>query len=161
MSKSLDILGDLVKSLNAEPKRRPAPVRRQKPAQPKIQYVKKSGNGGLIMDFGGNGQFLDPRFKEYENLMNRHGDPTQVGTATYQHESFNKALDDYVELGEHGYDQKMQREDASQIVEAQQNHELVKAKYAHTTTSVGGENITAQSETDAAIMEMFKSGELE
>ena len=161
MSNHLDILGDLVKSLSAPKKattvrRQPAP----KP-QPKVQYVKKSGDGGMIMDFGGNGQFLDPRFKNYENLMNRHGDPTQIGTATYQHTSFEKALDSYVELGEHEFEKKVQADDARVMENAHVNHELVKAKYAHTSTNVGGENITAQSETDAAIMEMFKSGELE
>ena len=159
MDKSHSILGDLIKSIEQAPEKQ-APVRRQKPVQPKVQYIKKSGSGGMIMDFGGNGQFIDPRFKHYEYLMNRHGDPTQIQTANYQTESFNKALDDYVDLGEHEFDQKIQKDEAEGVVKAQQNHELVKAKYKHTETQVGGKTITAQSETDAAIIEMFKSGEL-
>jgi len=161
MSKHLDILGDLVKSLSV--KKSSQPVRRQapKPQAKKIQYVKKSGDGGLIMDFENANLTLDPRFKMYENLMNRHADPTQMETATYQHTSFEKALDSFVELGEHEYAKKVQNDEAEIMAKARENHEIVKAKYAHTSTRVGGEQITAQSETDAAIMEMFKNGELE
>jgi hypothetical protein len=152
-------LEDLVKSIQAEkekPVRKSQPVRRQRPQQPKRKYVKKSGAGGVIMDFGGASN-MHPAFKSFEHLMNRHGDPTQSQTANHQSNQFEKALDNFVDMGEHEYAKHVQHEEIRVQEESRIGYEEAKKSYAHTETKVGRETVTATSETDAAVIEMFKA----
>jgi hypothetical protein len=151
-------LEDLVKSIQAQPVKKSEPQRRQKPQrrQPERQHVRKSGDGGIIMDFGGHSN-MHPAFKTFENLMNQYGDPTQTQVANHQADQFEKALDSYVEMGEHDYAQHVQNEDVRVEEEGKVNYEEAKKSYAHTTTQVGRETVTATSETDAAVIEMFKA----
>ena len=157
----MSVLEDLVKSIQ-QPKKEVRRPKRQvrKSVSKKFKYIKKSGDGGIIMDFG-NESSLHPSFKAYENLMNQHVDPTQLNTANYQAESFEKALGDYVEMGEQAYESKVRAEGAKAEVVNNKNFTEAKKSFAGTEANVGGEKVVATSETDAAILEMFKNNELE
>lgn len=158
----MSVLEDLVKSIKKTKSspRATRTVARQRPRpQKKTQYIKKSGSGGIIMDFGGVSDDLHPSFRAYENLLNRHSDPTQVQTANYQNNAFEKALDSYVELGEDHYDRKVSVEEQESFAKSRENQ--AKSEFTKTTARVGRETVTAQSETDAAVLAMFKNNELE
>jgi hypothetical protein len=155
---SLDVLGSLIKSIDEEKK---APikksVRRQAPPRKKEgMHVRKSGAGGVIFDFGQD-QNMHPAFRTFETLMNRHTDHTQAQIAQAQRGDFEKALDNFVDMGEYEFDQHNRRQDSEMAVAAQRGMEETKKSYAHTSTKVGNETVVATSETDAAVMEMFKS----
>ena len=156
-----EILGDLLKSLEAAPQK--VETKPLSPQRPKNtgdgRYVQKSGVGGIIMNFGhssGN-QFVD----NWNNILQKNSDHTQAQTATYQRDSFQKALGDYVDLGEHEYAQKMRIEEQQQGEKNHIAHEEIKKAYEHTRINVGGKSIVATSETDKAIMEMFANNQLE
>ena len=158
----MSVLEDLVKSIK-KTKSSPRATRtvarqRPRPPQKKTQYVRKSGDGGVIMDFGGVSD-LHPSFQAYENLLNRHSDPTQVQTANYHKNAFEKALDSYVELGEDDYEREVGIEERKSFEKSREN--VAKSEFKKTTAKVGRETVTAQSETDAAVLAMFKNNELE
>jgi len=171
----MDVLADLVKSIEIEnevqkrlrksaPRRSvrktetPAPQRKRNTGDG--QYVQKSGAGGIIMQFG-SGLTGNRVIDNYNKLLNSNCDATQQSTAEYQQESFNKALGDYVDMGEAEYQKKHQIEEQVQTEKSERAYAEVQQEYKSTAMNVGGEQITAQSETDKAVMEMFQNQELD
>lgn len=155
---TLDILGDIIKSLEKEKEvKKSQPVRQAPQRRQQAQgFIKKSGAGGIIMDFGRNTS-IHKGFQSYEHLLNTMGDPTQVQIANHQNNSFEKALDTFVEMGEDQYRQHYNEEEYRLQEEGKVNYEEAKKSYAHTATRIGNENVVATSETDAAVIEMFKA----
>jgi len=161
---SKDILEDLIRSIETEkskPEQRivkSQPTRRQ---APQGKFVSKSGAGGIIFNFGSSTAGLHPAFQTYEKLLNQHSDPTQVQVAQYQQNSFKKALDNYVTMGEHGFANHVRNEEAMTSMKDEEAYSNAKVEFAKSSIKVGREIVEAQSETDAAVLEMFKNGELE
>ncbi len=166
----LDELVDLVKSyVPTDHKRmvKAAPVAK---STPRAGFVKASGAGGVVMDFGitrtGN------RFVDNANaLLDQHGDPQQKNIAEHQSQEYEKALNEFVSVGESTYmakhngpgegvdlDTPMDQQVANEFAKAQEQKAEAKKSFGDQTINIAGENVTATSETDAALIEMMNNG---
>lgn len=145
-------------------------------------FVKARGPGGILFDFGrstGN-----PHADIPSALLQKFADPTQLQIAEDQAAEIDKAFVDYVNLGQEEYEKRVGIADATvgQLHQAwnkqlsksfdQQTAEYVKAyglkdegdgkfvkgDFNKSQVRVGKEDAVAQSETDAAVVEMMKNG---
>jgi hypothetical protein len=159
---ALEILGSLVQSIELSKSERPkqnGQVPRQSHNTGDGQYIVKSGDGGLIMNFGDKTgcAFVD----NWNKMLQGNADPVQLKTANYQEQSFQKALESYVELGEDKFTRNLQVQEQVAKEEGHRAYEEIKKSYESKSLVVGGKKITATSETDQAIMDMFENSELE
>jgi len=145
--------------------------------------VKARGPGGVIFDFGPwtGCKYAD----QFTALLHRHADPQQMQIARDQGSEFNKAIHRYVEVGQDVYEREQNNsiEDAAKSWNKQfrgstdevisklheegnltidNPHSLTKGppgsskhEFSKSTKVVGGETVTARSETDAAVIEMM------
>ena len=146
----------------------------------KKSFIKSSGPGGVIMDFGhvtGN-----PIADRGTLLLNQNYDPQQNQIAKGQKEAYEKALTGYVEKGVEQQvpgmvdgewnrqlntpiDEQMKKAHEAGALDtnpnqtmANSNHQQMfdKSKFAQTQINVGGEVVKATSETDIAMINMMK-----
>lgn len=167
MSDSLDFLQDLAKSVreNHNTQTQETPQNHEaigKRAVNKGRFIAKSGPGGVIMNFGGHSghSYVD----NWNTLLSQNSDLVQEQTANSQNAGFNKALEDFVDQGEVAYTQRQQN--PSQNVSSKEMkdkiaYEEAKKSWSQTTAMVGGKKVEATSETDQAILEMFKNEAME
>ena len=151
------------------------------PKPPSRGVIRKSGVGGVQFDFGmltGN-----PMADRFTLLLQQHGDPQQMQVARDQGEAFDKALNRFIEVGENRYareandvGEQWNKQITGSVDETiKKLHEegrlvidnptsladpVSGAAYANKSIDVNGERVKAMSETDAAVMEMMKSGQL-
>jgi len=179
-----DLVGRLRKSTPASVSRpqRAAPVSAG-PAP--ASFLKSAGPGGLVFDFGpltGN-----PMADNFTIVLNRFSEPVQESIARQQRQQFSKAMGDYVASGvdarESGvsaheeWNKSLSKSFDEQTAEAicsgdvtiesgvpgvpsaspPPRGSMIKGQFNQTTMKLGGEQIVAQSETDAAVIEMMKS----
>lgn len=117
--------------------------------------IKAMGPGGIVFDFGaitGN-----PIADRLMLAMNENGEHTQMSILKYQKDTADQALIEYVEKGEAEFMAKngIHAEEADPAkMEAVMK---AKAEVNQTTIRIGREEIVAQSETDAAIVEMARA----
>lgn len=177
----MDILSQLVQQISKS---------ELKPHQPKrnvstSKQLVKSGPGGTIFNFG---SFTgNPMVDNYNRHLQHHADHEQLAIAKGQAEDFEKAINTYVEKGEHGFNAVEPQQSAGvnsewskqlygntdqQVVEAfkkgilnanegQQypaNNGQGLPQITKSKITMGGQEIVATSETDAALIEMMKSG---
>lgn len=145
-------------------------------------FVKARGPGGILFDFGratGNPHADIPTL-----LLNKFADPTQIQIAHDQGQEIDKAFMDYVHLGKEQYESRVGLRDAlngelhkawndqlsesfdKQTAEYVKKHGLgdegegkfVKGEFNQSQVKVGDDTAIAQSETDAAVVEMMKNG---
>ena len=146
----------------------------------------KSGPGGVLFNFGG--LTGNPMVDEYNRHLNHHADHEQAAIARGQDEDYRKAINQFVEKGEYGYQQAELHEGSpgvnsewtsqlsgntdQQVVEAfkkgmldvnEQQQSPAGGGFGlpqikKSTIRMGGQEIVATSETDAALIEMMKSG---
>lgn len=170
-------LATLVKGNTIEPivQRAPAAPRPVSPAN--RGFLKAMGPGGAVFDFGPKtGNDMADRATE---LLNMHGDPVQFETAKYQAESYNQALADYAVKGDAAYNNtttmfgnidkgwsnqlnKPMDQQVAEMYKAEQEAKdpsipFLKNEFNKTELNVNGEIIKATSETDAAVLEMYKA----
>jgi hypothetical protein len=169
----------------ASPAGRPQqrPTRPVQQAVAPSSFLKSAGPGGLVFDFGdatGN-----PIADNFTTILNRFCDPTQESIVRMQRQQFAKAQADYVASGvqpEEGgegaqaaWNTQLSKSFDEQTAEAIRKGEIpvapgvpgessrpapgrvVKGNFNETTMQLGGEQLVAQSETDAAVIEMMKS----
>jgi len=183
-----NILRDLADSIrkSGQPSQPRTPRRQQtrqtqKPRSNSI--VKSQGPGGVVFDFGpstGN-----PMADNFTRLLNIHGDRQQMQIAADQRTEFNQALDSYVSKGKDRYESGMIGDSADNLWDKQFNKStdetikqlhkegrlvvddqgsvetpVNKSQFADKKIQVGDETVSATSETDAALIEMMKSGTL-
>lgn len=143
-------------------------------------YIKKSGPGGIIFDFGPDtGNAIADRTTR---LLNEFSDPGQEKNAILQKSQIENAFNKYVELGEYRYDEYRKSLDpnhidlhkgkgTAQIIEdmaksgqldcEDENQKFVvpagmKGSFNKSEMVLNGQKLVAQSETDAAVIEMAK-----
>jgi hypothetical protein len=164
---------------------RPVNRTRSRPVQqqPRADCVKSVGPGGVLFDFGC--WTGDPNADRFTTLLHRHADPQQMQIARDQKAEFGKAMNRYVEVGQDRYEREQSNsiddaakswnkqfkgstdavisklhEEGNLTIDSQTS--LTKAPpgaasqdFAKSKTNVGGETVTARSETDAAVIEMM------
>ena len=171
-SDSLDDLVDLVKDYKVKKANDPKPpvVKTgiiNKTANP---FVKAAGKGGVLFDFGnitGN-----PVADNYNSILKDNTDPTQESIREGQIEEYDQALREYVSKGNEKYsqDHNIVEPDGVNVAEsgAGSSGLIDKAEtidyreqFHGTALNIGGENVKAQSETDAYVLKqhehLFKS----
>lgn len=181
-----DLVNDLKKSAPnpAAPRQRPRaqPIASQAPSRHGGGFLKSAGPGGMLFDFG----FLtgNPMADNATVLLNRMGDPTQAALARGQEQATRKAFADYTRLGDDAFhqqnnmgtamagqahnewDNQFEKSLDQQVVEMVKREGVGGDKLAGQGTTgafnksvmtVGREEVVAQSETDAAVIEMMKS----
>jgi hypothetical protein len=154
---------------------------RPAPLQKGSKFIKASGPGGLLFDFGGTTG--NPIADRATALLNAHSDPIQASNANYNATSYQKALTDFVNKGDAAYAQQttmfgnidkewsnqLNKPMDQQVKEAFQKGELdnadpsapaIKNDFNKTELNLGGQVIKATSETDAAIIEMMKAQDM-
>ena len=153
----------------------------KKPAQKDFKikqnnkFVKSIGQGGIVFDFGhltGN-----PIADHATQLLNQFADPVQESNAQYQQQSYQKAISDYAVKGDQsfaqdaspfgnvgqGWGDQLNKPMDQQVKEAfekgmfDEKQGPNNPKFEKSVTTVGGQKVQAQSETDAAVLEMFKA----
>jgi hypothetical protein len=149
-------------------------VAEKKKASP---FIKSQGPGGIVFDFGfKTGNALADHATA---LLNQNADPVQSANANYTANSYNKALESYVNKGEQAYMQEatpygnvdeawskqLNTPMDVQVKEAFEKGQLVDDNsrpavinnFNKTEMTLGGQIIKATSETDAALIEMMRS----
>lgn len=157
---------------------KPAVEPKTEKAKKAFQFIKSAGQGGMVFDFGH--KTGNPIADHATELLNRHGDPTQMQIAQYQETSYQKAIGEYVNKGEQVYmkqpsvfgnvndewKNQLEKPMDQQVKEAFQKGELdnadpsapaVKNQFNKTELKLGGQVIKATSETDAFVIEMMKA----
>lgn len=148
---------------------------KQMEAKKSFGFIKSAGQGGIVFDFGpltGN-----PVADRATALLNEFADPIQTNNANYQRESYNEAIVEYTKKGEAGFGgtktmfgniekgwaDQLNKPMDQQVKEAFDAGQLndtgfqANSKFAGTQANVGGTMVKAMSETDAAVLEMFKA----
>lgn len=149
----------------------------KRPLVQKSAAVVKSGPGGVIFDFGSvTGNAMADRFT---NMLNQFAEPAQTKVTNFQNEQLNKSLHDYVEMGEQAYaSHVMSKSQTKDQYEGKGTDEIIKAMaekgeldcsehgsdgamyisgdFNKSQMRLNGEDLVAQSETDAAVVEMAK-----
>jgi hypothetical protein len=144
----------------------------------KSGFIAKSGPGGLLFDFGNTTG--NPVADNMTRHLNHFADPTQEAIVTDQRALFSKAINEYVDQGEHVYhanqqktgfkDEGLSKSTDERVVEMLKSGELdcestslngpgqnIKGDFNKSAITVGGEKAVAQSPTDAAVVEMMKN----
>lgn len=142
----------------------------------KSAVIAKSGPGGVIFDFGD--KTGNPMADNFSELLNQFSEPAQTAVANFQAKQMSKSLYDYVEMGEHKYtDHVMKKSEPDEYADKStddiikalaEKGELdcsehgsgpgihVKGDFNKSRMQLNGEEIVAQSETDAAVLDMHK-----
>lgn len=182
----MSILDDLVESIKKS-KQQPRPVQRPMPVQRTSQSVVKSGPGGTIFNFSGaTGNPLIDSYNQHLNhhadttqleiARSQHnefakalGDFVDKGQVAFETERMIESSGE----GIHGeWNKQLGRSTDQQIIEAFKKGELdcnenqsgpagggiSSSKFGKSSIKLGGEDIRATSETDAALIEMMKGG---
>jgi len=186
-----DVLQDLADQITKSGSQQPVTQRQQPRPQPQTNlgtFVKAAGPGGVIFDFSqARGNPLADRFAA---LLNYHSDPQQVQIAKDQHAAYQKALGNFVDLGESRFNQssgqgsfegvhkawnqqlsgstdatiKKLYEEGKLVVDDPTSIEKGGAgmpQFGDAKINIGNETVHATSETDQAVMEMMKGGMLD
>lgn len=156
-------------------------VKKEAPKK-KPNFVKSAGPGGIVFDFGN--MTGNPLADNATALLNANSDHIQAGIAGTQAKQIEKSLEDYVNMGENAFmanvnnggntnsnnlldpHGRMNKGMDQQVKEAYERGEFNEGPvknntpYSVTKASLGGEVISATSETDAALIEMMK-GQIE
>jgi hypothetical protein len=154
----------------------------QKSRAPHVPFLKSAGPGGFVFDFGrttGN-----PMADAASILLAQNADPQQLQTASDQERASEYALTQYVQKGDAAFSgnnggtgvneqwaKQMSKPMDQQVQEAfdagafakggnpaastQDNQN--KKDFAKSTATLNGETLHGMSETDAAVLEMFKA----
>jgi len=155
----------------------PTVVKSRKRAISSVPFLKSAGPGGFVFDFGmttGN-----PLADNATILLNQNADPAQRQVAEDQRRSMDHALTGFVQKGEAAFsgngnsgagvneawanqmnkpmDQQVQEAFDSGALTGSERGAHVNPKFAKSTGTVNGESVVAMSETDAAVLEMFKA----
>ena len=172
-----DFIEELAKSVTAASKGKKRRVSKSAPSpRGNPTCVKAMGAGGVLFDFGG---VQDPSVARFNRELNRFSDTAQQQVASSQRSEHQNALINYVNKGEQGgvqnYGEIMGSHlsgDTDKIIKklAEEgnldcNSEALEKGYSNLkhggeTMQVGGEEVHATSETDAAVMEMMKNGNM-
>ena len=175
-----DYLQELADRLRKSKSKAPVSAPKQTYQQPVDNLgIMKSGPGGVVFNFGswtGN-----PAVDNMNRLLSHHSDPVQAAIAGDQRRAFDARLSEHVRKGGgdggqlptegvHGdWNKQLNKSLDQQVVEAIKSGEMtvdegggvqrqmIKGDFNRTTLKVGGETLTAQSPTDAAVLEMMKS----
>lgn len=169
-----DLAADLRKSRTQPAQQRQAPVQRQAPDVSRSGTITK-GEGGLVFNFGwltGN-----PVADNTTRLLQQFADPVQEQIARDQRRDFNKSMSNFIATGQaqesnegihsQWHDQLSKSMD-EQVVKAIKSGEItvegdagpkqhISGDFNKSQMVLKGETIVAQSETDAAVIEMMKS----
>jgi len=181
-----DALDDLIKGCDEEleveaPSKMPK-VQKPKIQKPKGKFVKSIGNGGVVFDFGW--RTGNPVADRATMALNDFPEPTEVQAALAVRNSFDQRLNEFVEMGESGFISKYNEEsmdpvqmlkkgydkvvhgsadeevkrmyEEGTLFEEQQPKGATGNQYNKSEINIGGENIRATSETDAALIEDMK-----
>lgn len=146
-------------------------------------FVKSAGPGGFVFDFGQ--RTGNPIADNFSDALNAFADPTQEAILRMQRSDFEKALGGYIATGvapadqgasaQQEWNKSLSKSFDQQTVEAIKSGAipvepgvpgessapvrgpLIKGQFNRSTMVLGGEQLVAQSETDAAVIEMMKS----
>lgn len=140
-------------------------------------FLKSAGPGGFVFDFGH--KTGNPIADNATELLNRHGDKTQMEIASGQRNQYEKSLQQFVTKGhvmsepeafgsqDPAWNKQMNTPMDQQVAEAFQKGQLDERTaggpaipapgMAKSEGMLNGERIVAMSETDAAVLEMFKA----
>ena len=172
-----DILEELAKSVRQRRVTKKAPIQK---SLPKVQVDRSGhirGQGGVVFDF--QNTETNPLIKSYNNIMNQNADPQQIENARAQKMQHDKALHEFVAKGEYqfrrdqeqssqGWDDQFSKSLDKQVVDMIEKEGLgmgtdglPTGEFSKSQIKMGKDNITATSETDAAIIEMMKNGQFE
>lgn len=159
----------------------PGVIEKKNSAKPNLKmklnnkFIKSNGIGGMMFDFGhmtGN-----PVADNATRLLNQNADPVQASNANYQEQAYKQSLMEYTQKGdaghqkdttmfgnlEKGWGDQLNKPMDQQVKEAYEKGLLDERtpaqnpNVAKSTAVVGGQQVHAQSETDAAVLEMFKA----
>lgn len=172
-----DLADDILKS-RARPVVQSQPQRAPQPQQQRVNNDRVvKGVGGVVFSFG---DFTgNPVADRTTALLRQFADPTQSQVAAYQQASMRKSIVNYVETGstseqklgagEHPeWQSQFTKSLDQQVVDAIKSGEIsvendkgmstnIRGDFNKSQMTLGGEEIIAQSETDAAVIEMMKS----
>lgn len=140
-------------------------------------FLKSAGPGGFVFDFGP--KTGNPIADNATELLNRHGDKTQMEIASSQRQQYQNTLNTFVRKGhvdsqpvvfgeqDPAWNRQMNTPMDQQVAEAFQKGQLDEKTaggpaipapgMAKSEAVIGGERVVAMSETDAAVLEMFKA----
>ena len=134
-------------------------------------FVKAEGPGGVIFDFGS--RTGNPLADQANALLSRNSDIVQVQTANYQQQAYRKSLTEFVLNGDQeqaapfspinkSWDKQLytsvdEQVNAEESAKALRQDAIDKSE---TFAMVNGEKVVPTSDTDAAVLEMFKAGTL-
>lgn len=171
----LDELVDLVKSQPQEKQVvKSEEFLRRNSVKPTKQFIKSQGLGGIQFDFGP--RTGNPFADNATDLLNQFSDPIQASIAKSQRDQWEGALNSFVAQGERAYSGEarggnfadphgaLNKGFDQQVKEAHEAGQLEDAphpQFSKSEITVGGEKVQATSETDAALIEMMKNGNLE
>lgn len=140
------------------------------------KFIKSVGMGGMVFDFGhltGN-----PVADNATALLNQFADPIQASNAQYQQNAYDEAIVDYTKKGDAAYNStttmfgnvdkgwgsQLNKPMDQQVQEAydkglldEKGGPAVINKFNKSEIKLGGIDIKATSETDAALIEMMKA----
>lgn len=176
--KEADIDPEILKNVHENS---PGIIEKKNTAKPKIgvklnnKFIKSNGIGGMMFDFGhltGN-----PVADNATRILNENSDPVQASNANYQDQAYKQSLMEYTQKGdashakdttmfgnlEKGWGDQLNKPMDQQVKEAyekgllDERSPMQNPNVAKSTAMVGGQQVHAQSETDAAVLEMFKA----
>jgi hypothetical protein len=155
-------------------------MHKKKSCGAKKSFVKSSGPGGMVFDFGH--RTGNPIADMTTDLLNRHGDPTQSAVANDQQMATDRAVTEYVEKGDGEFtaersdstgdgsvhkgwdldtpmDKQVENAYAQEKLDKSVETPAVTNDFNETTMNLDGQIIKATSETDAQLIkEMQRQG---